>query len=149
MKAKNFAHEAMPIEKQLSRREREIMNIVFASGEATAATIREAMHDAPGSATVRKLIQILESKGHMKHVKVGREHVYQPVRAKKSVARKAMQGLLETFFEGSLKNAIALHLTGSSKPLCDEELQEIAKLIQDAQSAQDLNGTHSSKGGEQ
>ena len=119
-------------DKKLSRREREIMDIVYARSEATAAMIRDAMVDAPGAATVRKLIQILETKGHLKHVKDGREHVYQPVRAKHSVARRAMQGLLDTFFGGSLRDAIATHLTGGADRLPDDELREIAKLIQGA-----------------
>jgi predicted transcriptional regulator len=144
MKAKKFAQEAMPDEKQLSSREREIMNIVYASGEATSATIREAMDDAPGSATVRKLIQILEAKGHLKHKKAGREHVYQPVRAKQSMARRAMQGLLDTFFEGSLKNAIATHLTGNATKLSEDELRQISKMIEDAQAA---GGATEGKGG--
>jgi BlaI family penicillinase repressor len=120
-------------EQKLSRRERQIMDIVYARGEATAATIRDAMDDAPTPATVRKLIQILEVKGHLKHTKSGREHVYQPARAKQSVARRALQGLLDTFFGGSLKEALAMHLTGDTRKLPDEELREIAKLIRDAQ----------------
>lgn len=109
------------------------MEIVYAHGEATAATIRQAMQDAPGAATVRKLLQILENKGHLKHSKSGREHVYQPSKAKHSVARRAMQGLLDTFFGGSLREAIALHLTGGTKKLPEEELREIAKLIRETQ----------------
>lgn len=127
----------MPNEIKLSRREREIMDIVYARGEATAATIRAAMHDAPGAASVRKLIQILEEKGHLKHSKDGREHVYRPAQAKHSAARRAMQGLLDTFFGGSLKEAIATHLTGGSRKLPEEELREIARLIRDAQKGGD------------
>jgi BlaI family transcriptional regulator, penicillinase repressor len=123
----------MSTEQKLSRREREIMDIVYARGEATAATIREAMHEAPSPASVRKMIQILEAKGHLKHGKEGREHVYQPIKAKHSAARRAMQGLLDTFFGGSLSEAIASHLTGKAKRLPEDELKEIARLIRDAQ----------------
>lgn len=137
-------------DQKLSRREREIMDIVYAQGEATAAAIRDAMADAPGAATVRKLIQILENKGHLKHIKNGREHVYQPVRAKQSVARRAMQGLLDTFFGGSLRDAIATHLTGGAGRLPDEELREIAKLIQTARkdSKDNNNNNNNNTGGE-
>ncbi len=123
----------MSSEKQLSRREREIMDIVYEQGQATAAAIREAMHDAPGPATVRKLVQILENKGHLTHAKTGREHVYRPMKAKRSAARRAMQGLLDTFFGGSLREAIASHLTGSDARLPDEELKQIAQVIREAQ----------------
>jgi len=113
------------------------MDIVYARGEATAAIIREAMHEAPGAASVRKLIQILEAKGHLKHAKDGREHVYQPVKAKHTAARRAMQGMLDTFFGGSLRDAIATHLTGGSKKLPESELREIARLIREAQKGGD------------
>lgn len=109
------------------------MDIVYARGQATSAAIREAMEDAPGSATVRKLVQILEDKGHLKHDKNGREHVYRPVREKQTVARRAMQGLLDTFFGGSLHDAIATHLTGNARKLPEAELREIARLIREAQ----------------
>lgn len=123
----------MSTEKQLSRREREIMDIVYAQGQATAAAIREAMHDAPGAATVRKLVQILENKGHLTHAKTGREHVYRPMKAKRSAARRALQGLLDTFFGGSLREAIASHLTGSDARLPEDELKQIAQMIREAQ----------------
>ncbi len=123
----------MSTEKTFSRREREIMEIVYAKGSATAAAIRQAMSEAPSAATVRKLLQILEAKGHLKHGKDGREHVYQPVQAKHSVARRMMQGLLDTFFGGSLRDAIASHLTGGAGRLPEDELKEIARLIRDAQ----------------
>ena len=123
----------MNSESHLSRREREIMDIVYAREQATAAAIREAMHNAPSPATVRKLVQILENKGHLKHVKAGREHVYQPLKTKRSAARRAMQGLLDTFFGGSLRDAIASHLTGTAGGLPKDELKEIAQMIRDAQ----------------
>jgi BlaI family transcriptional regulator, penicillinase repressor len=122
----------MNAEIKLSRREREIMDIVYARGRATAATIRGAMHEAPSSAAVRKLLQILETKGHLKHGKEGREHVYQPVKAKVGAARRAMQGLLDTFFGGSLSEAIASHLTGNAGKLQEDELKEIARMIRAA-----------------
>lgn len=108
------------------------MDIVYSHGEATAAAIRQSMQEAPTPGTVRKLLQILEAKGHLKHSKSGREHVYQPAQAKHSAARRALQGLLDTFFGGSLREAIATHLTGSSRKLPEEELQEIARLIRDS-----------------
>lgn len=109
------------------------MDIVYAQEQATAAAIRAALHNAPSPATVRKLIQILENKGHLKHIKSGREHVYQPLKTKRSAARRAMQGLLDTFFGGSLSEAIASHLTGGSGRLPEGELKEIAQMIRAAQ----------------
>ncbi len=117
---------------KLSRREREIMEIVYAREQATVAEIQAAMQDAPGLGAVRKMIQILECKGHLKHSKSGREHVYQPSQAKQSAAKRALQGLLDTFFDGSLRDAVAAHLTGKSHPLDAAELKAIEKLIQEA-----------------
>ncbi len=129
-------------EDKLSRREREIMEIVYTEGKATAATIREAMQDPPGASSVRKLIQILENKGHLQHIKEGRQHVYLPVRETKTVARQSLQMLLDTFFGGSLRDAIATHLTGSSKKPSEAELREIARLISEAR---DKNGPDKSR----
>lgn len=122
-------------EKKLSAREREIMDIVYARDEATAAEIREAMQDAPGAATVRKLIQIMESKGLLKHTKSGREHIYGPVTAKRSMARRAMQRVLDTFFGGSLKDAMASQITGGAAKLSADELNEIARMIDEARAS--------------
>ncbi len=116
----------------LSRREREIMEIVYAKGGATAADIHENLADPPGRGAVRKLIQILEAKGHLKHAKQGREHVYQPVRPKQSAAKKALQSLLDTFFGGNLSDAVATHLTGQGERLSEEELSKIAGIIRTA-----------------
>ncbi len=121
---------------KLSRREREIMEIVYAREGATIADIHAAMQDQPSQGAVRKMVQILEAKGHLKHTKTGREHVYLPSQAKQSAARTALQGLLDTFFGGSLREAVAAHLTGKSKKLDDGELGEIARLIQEAQARQ-------------
>lgn len=119
-------------ETQLSRREREIMEIIYAREQATVAEIQAAMQDAPGLGAVRKMVQILEAKGHLKHSKAGREHVYLPSQAKKSAAKRALQGLLDTFFGGSLREAVAAHLTGKPQALDAAELKAIEKLIQEA-----------------
>jgi len=117
---------------KFSRREREIMEIIYAGEQATVAEIHAAMRDAPSLGAVRKMIQILESKGHLKHSKSGREHVYQPSQTKQSAAKRALQGLLDTFFGGSLREAVAAHLTGKAQTLDAVELKEIERLIQSA-----------------
>lgn len=120
---------------KLSRREREIMEIVYAREGATVAEIHSALQDAPGRAAVRKLVQILEDKGHLKHTKAGREHTYHASQPKHSAARRALQGLLDTFFGGSLRDAVAAHLTGKARKLDEAELREIEKLVQQAREA--------------
>lgn len=135
IKEKKFSLIHMKDAAKLSRREREIMEIVYAREGATVAEIHAALQDAPGRAAVRKLVQILEDKGRLKHTKAGREHIYHASQPKHSAARRALQGLLDTFFGGSMRDAVAAHLTGKASRLDETELSEIEKLIQKAREA--------------
>ncbi len=116
----------------LSRRERQIMNVVYARGEATATDVLEDMPDPPTRTAVRTLLRILEDKGHLKHKRRGREYVYTPTRTRSRVARSALRQLLETFFGGSLEEAVAFHLSDPNAELNDEELKRLAALIRQA-----------------
>jgi BlaI family transcriptional regulator, penicillinase repressor len=116
---------------ELSRRERQIMEIVFARGSATAIEVVGNIPDPPTKTAVRTLLRILEEKGHLKHVKRGREFVYQPIQPRKRAARSAFHRVLQTFFDGSLEKAVAAHLAGPSK-LSPEELERLEALIQQA-----------------
>ena len=115
----------------LSRRERQIMEIVYSRGSATAAEVANGIPDPPTNTAVRTLLRILEEKGHLKHAKRGREFVYQPTQPRKRAARTAFQRVLQTFFDGSLEQAVAAHLAGPSK-LSPEELERLEALIQQA-----------------
>ncbi|TWT35163.1 Penicillinase repressor [Posidoniimonas corsicana] len=121
-----------PSEDQLSRRERQIMDAVYALKQATVTEVVEAIDDAPSRTTIRTLMRILEEKGHLKHKKQGREYLYLPTRARTRAGQSAMRRVLETFFGGSLEQAVATHLSDPSADLSTEELERIANLISQA-----------------
>ena len=116
---------------KLSRRERQIMEIIFARSEASTNDVLDEMDDAPSRTSVRTILRILEEKGHLKHRVVGREYVYRPVQSRKKAAAGALRQVLNTFFEGSLTSAVAMHLT-DEKELEEEELKQLEQLISDA-----------------
>src|SRR5437868_12217515 len=94
----------------LSRRERQIMDVLYTREEATASAVVAGLPDPPTRTAVRTLLRILEEKGHIKHRVAGREFVYRPTRPRARAAQSALRRLLRTFFGGSLENAVALHL---------------------------------------
>ncbi|HMC10945.1 MAG TPA: BlaI/MecI/CopY family transcriptional regulator [Pirellulaceae bacterium] len=116
----------------LSRRERQIMDVIFASGEATAVEVADRLPDPPTKTAVRTLLRILEEKGHLKHVQRGREFLYQPTQSRLRASRSAFQRVLKTFFDGSLEKAVAAHLAGSASNLSADELERLANLIHQA-----------------
>ena len=116
----------------LSRRERQIMEIVYARGEATATEVLERLPDAPTRTAVRTFLRILEEKGHLKHKKRGREFVFQPIRKRERAGKSAFQGVLQTFFGGSLEKAVASHLADESAEVSAEELERLSALIAEA-----------------
>ena len=122
----------MPDSSDLSRRERQIMDIIYSRGEATATDVLGAMPDAPTRMAVRALIRILEEKGHLKHAQRGREFVYQPTAPRHRAGLSAMRRLLSTFFEGSLEKAVASHLSDPTSECSEEELNRLAGLIRKA-----------------
>jgi predicted transcriptional regulator len=119
-------------EAHLSRRERQIMDIVYARGEASAADVLAELPDPPSKTAVRTLLRILEEKGHLKHRQDGLTYVYQPSRSRGHVGRSAFRRVLQTFFDGSLEKAVAAHLGDSAAGLSDAELARLANLINQA-----------------
>jgi predicted transcriptional regulator len=115
----------------LSRRERQIMDVIYRRGSATAAEVHERIPDAPTPTAVRTLLRILESKGQLRHVKDGPRHVYLPTTPRDRAQRSALRELLRTFFGGSTTAAVAAMLDASERPLTDEERAELAGLIRD------------------
>lgn len=116
----------------LSRRERQIMEIVYSRAECSARQVADALPDPPSRTAVRTLLRILEDKGHLTHRVQGREFLYRPVRARGSVARTALRRLLDTFFAGSIERAVAAHLADPRTRLSEEELSRLRALIADA-----------------
>ena len=117
---------------ELSRRERQIMDVIFARGEATVNQVVEDIPDAPTSMAVRRMMHILEEKGHLKRREEGREVVYLPREAKRKAGRNAFQRVLETFFNGSLEDALSAHLVSRKDALSAAERDRLVALIKEA-----------------
>jgi predicted transcriptional regulator len=113
----------------LSRRERQIMDVVYRQGRATAAEIHEQLPDPPCAAAVRTLLRILEEKGHLRHEKDGQRHVYFPTTPRSVAQRSAVRHLIGTFFNGSRTAAIAALLDEADHPLSSEEREQLAGVI--------------------
>ena len=116
----------------LSRRERQIIEVVYAKGEATATDVLAHMPDPPTRTAVRTFLRILEEKGHLKHTKRGREFVYQPTRRRERAGQSALLRVVQTFFEGSLEKAVAAHLADPGAEVSPKELQRLSTLIRQA-----------------
>lgn len=123
---------ARPPLADLSRRERQIMDVVYRHGRATAAEVHAQIPDAPTPTAVRTLLRILEEKGHLRHEKDGKRHVYLPVVPRDSAREGALRGLLRTFFGGSRKAAVAALLDADERPLSAQEREELIELIRAA-----------------
>jgi predicted transcriptional regulator len=113
----------------LTRRERQIMDILYRRDRATAA---EVMSDLPGDphySTVRTQLRVLEAKGHVRHEEVGLRYVYLPAVPRRAARRRALNHLVDTFFEGSAAQVVAALLGGDSRGLSEEEISRISALI--------------------
>jgi BlaI family penicillinase repressor len=119
-------------ETTLSRREREIMDILFSLGRASGLEIQERLADHPGYSGVRTILRILERKGHVRHVAEGLRYVYQPVVEREKARRSAIDRLVRTFFDGSVKAAAAAFLDPASAKLSKKDLDELEELIRRA-----------------
>jgi BlaI family transcriptional regulator, penicillinase repressor len=116
----------------LTRREREIMDIVYQRGQATAAEVRADLPSAPSDSAVRTLLRLLEEKDELTHERVGQRFVYQPTTARSTAGRSALRHLVETFFGGSVETAVATLLDERSQDLSPEALDRLAEKIQNA-----------------
>jgi BlaI family penicillinase repressor len=121
-----------PLDDRLSRRERQIMDVLYATGEASAGEVHAKLPDAPSYTTVRTLLRILEEKGHLAHRQVGVKYVYAPLRPRGHAGRSAFDRVLRIFFDGSLATAVAAHLGEDASDLPPEELQRLADIIRRA-----------------
>src|ERR687892_10082 len=113
----------------LSRRERQIMDVLYANGRATAAEVQSAIPDAPSYSAVRAMLRILEDKGHVRHEQDGPRYVYVPTITRERAKRSALRHVLQTFFDGSAEQAISALLDSSDTRLSDRELERLARLI--------------------
>ncbi len=116
----------------LSRRERQIMDVVYRLGRATAADVLAKIPDPPSYSAVRAMLRVLENKGHLRHVLEKKSYVYAPTLPRTRASRSALQNMLKTFFDGSTEKAVAALLEISRSDLTDEDLERLSRLIDQA-----------------
>ena len=117
------------------------MDIVYQQGRAAAAEVQAALADPPSYSSVRTLLGILETKGHLKHIKDGPRYVYLPTRPRVSAAKTALRQVMQTFFGGSVEQTVATLLSVSDTPLSAEQSARLSALIENAkdENAKDEN----------
>jgi predicted transcriptional regulator len=123
----------------LSRRERQIMDILYQRGQGTAGEIHEALPDRPSYSAVRAKLRVLEEKGHIRHEEKGLRYVFLPVVPRDKAKRSALLHLIETFFEGSTEQAVMALLDQPAQKLSTAELDRLAGLIEQARKEGEQN----------
>ena len=119
----------MTLTDPLSRRERQIMDILYQRGSATANEVLAALPDPPSSSAIRTLLRILEEKGHARHTQDGVRYVYSPTRPRQNVAQNALSHVVQTFFGGSVEKVVAALVDESDGRLTEQQLDRLAELI--------------------
>ena len=122
----------IPIHQDLSRRERQIMDVIYRLERATVTEVLERLPDPPSYSAVRAMLRILEEKGHVRHEQDGPRYIYLPTIGRDNAKRSALHHMLKTFFDGSAEQAISALLDESSAKLSDAELDRLARLIDQA-----------------
>jgi BlaI family transcriptional regulator, penicillinase repressor len=116
----------------LSRRERQIMDIIYQRAQATAMEIMENLPDPPGYSAVRAMLRLLEEKGYLKHQQDGLRYVYLPTVSREKARQSALKQMLQTFFDDSTEDAVATLLDISKSKLSKADLDRLSKLIDEA-----------------
>lgn len=116
----------------LSRRERQIMDILFTVGRATGPEIQVRLADQPSYSGVRTILRVLERKGHIRHIEEGLRYVYMPVMTREKAKKSAIDRLVATFFDGSVKAAAAAFVDPATSTLSKEDLKDLERLIREA-----------------
>ncbi len=120
----------------LSRREREILDVLYKQGKASAAEVHANLPEPPGYSAVRTLLGVLVEKGHIRHESEGKKFVYLPTRPRQEAARSALKQVVDTFFGGSLAGAARTFLSDEETDLSDEELSQLSEIVAQAQAAE-------------
>ncbi len=123
---------AIPPHPQLGRRERQLMDVVYRRGRATAAEVLADLPDPPSYSAVRAMLRLLEEKGLLRHEQDGPRYVYLATSDREQVSSSAARHLLGTFFDNSAASAVAAILGASDRPLTDEEYERLSTLIERA-----------------
>jgi len=116
----------------LSRRERQIMDIIYQQGQATAQEVMESLPDPPSYSAVRAMLRLLEEKGYLKHEQDGPRYIFRPTLAREKARKTALKQILTTFFGGSTEQAVAALLDLSRSKLSREELDRLSQMINEA-----------------
>jgi predicted transcriptional regulator len=127
---------AKPVSTLLTKRERQIVDVLYRLGRATAAEIMAGVPGAPTYSTIRTQLRVLEAKGHVKHEEQGLRYVYMPTVPRSAARKSALKHLVETFFDGSSAKAVAALLGGEASRVTDDDLERIAELVKDARIAE-------------
>jgi len=122
----------MPDNNTLSRRERQIMDILYRLGSGTAADVQENLPEAPSYSAVRALLRILEEKGHLRHSYDGPRYVYVPIVSRPVAQKSALRQMVKTFFDGSTSNAVAALLDMGAGDLSEKELERLSMIVEQA-----------------
>lgn len=122
----------MPPIADLHPRERQIMDVIYLRGEASASEVLEGLADPPSYSAVRAMLRKMEAKGYVTHVQDGPRYVYRPARPREEAQESALRRLLRTFFDGSPTRAVAAILDQSAGDLSEEQLDELARVIEHA-----------------
>jgi len=122
----------MNTDHHLSRRERQIMDVLHARGQATAAEVLAALPNPPSYSAVRALLRILEEKGHIKHHRDGARYIYLPRVSREAASKSALRRVVSTFFQGSVTQAMAALLESSDAEISDSELEKLQQIIKQA-----------------
>ncbi len=120
----------------LTRRERQIMDILYRRGRATAGEVMEDLPGEPSDSTVRTQLRVLEEKGHVRHEEHGLRYVYMPEVPRHAARKSALRHLVDTFFDGSAEKVVAAVLGGEGARLTEEELDRVAELVTKARVAE-------------
>lgn len=115
---------------QLGRRERQIMDVIYRRGRATAAEVRDDLPDAPSYSAVRGMLRLLEDKGHLRHEQDGPRYIYVPTADPRKVSRSAVRHLVRTFFNNSASSAVAAMLGVYESHLNDDDLDRLEAVIE-------------------
>lgn len=121
----------------LSRRERELLEIIYRLRNSTVTEIMDEMEEPPTRAAVRFLLRVMEEKGHISHTKRGREFVYEATQPRQSVGKSALHNVLHTFFDGSLQKGLGAYLADPKVRYDGDELAELARMIEEAKNQND------------
>lgn len=130
----------------LSRREREILDVLYKLGKASATEVHASLPEPPSYSTVRTLLGVLVEKGHVQHESDGKRFLYRPTRSRQDAARSALRQVLDTFFGGSLAGAARTFLSDDEADLSEEELSNLSDLIAEAQGMQATSSPQTTEG---